>query len=352
MATTLHSPIKAPDLHLFQAMAGAELGGAETFFERLALGFHDHGLRQTLAIKPWPGRLNTLAGIAPRPCAFRPVPGFIDRMKLKRMIDASGADIILSWMNRATRLTPKTGIPHIARLGGFYDLKYYRDCDLLVANTRGIADYLVQQGWPAGRVRVQVNFVPDGLDTPDPDGGNQPTGDDETVFVSLGRFHPNKGFDTLLNAFAGVPSGRLRLAGDGPEKARLMALAEQLGIASRVEFCGWQANPQSFIRSGDIFICPSRHEPFGNVIMEAFACRMPVITTASDGATENASHGDTALIIPVDDCAAMTDAMTNLQSDPALAGKLAGKAYQAYQKGFTETAVIRGWFDLLAEVAG
>lgn len=347
-ATITDDIITAPDLHLFQAMAGAENGGAEMFFERLAQGFHQNGLRQTLAIKPWPGRVERLstAGMAPQGCGFAPFPGFLDGARLKRMIRRSGADLVLTWMNRATRLTPRVRVPHIARLGGYYDLKYYRGCDWLVANTRGIADYLIREGWPAERVHIQVNFVPDGS------ARNTPSSSDEPVLVSLGRFHPNKGFDTLLRAFARVNTGRLRLAGDGPERAALIALADELGLGDRVEFPGWQDDPQGFIAGGDIFVCPSRHEPFGNVIMEAFACRMPVVTTASAGALENASDGEDALITPVDDAAALADALAALMQDQAQRDQLAKAGYATFRRGFTADRVIRGWFDFLAEVAG
>ena len=349
MPATTTKP-EAPGLHLFQAMAGAEHGGAELFFERLALAFHGRGLSQTLAVRPWPGRMAALeaGGIKARPCRFASFPGFPDRWRLGRMVRSSGADVVLSWMNRATRLTPPAGLPHVARLGGYYDLKHYRHCDWLVANTKGVADHLVRSGWDAGRVRVIRNFVPDGLAAePEP----RPSGDGP-VFTSLGRLHPNKGFDTLIRALARLPEGRLRLAGEGPERRALERLAAESGLAGRVEFCGWRDRPQSFIRSGDVFVCPSRHEPFGNVIMEAFASRMPVVATASDGALEYARDGRDALIVPVGDDAAMAEAMATLITDKGRAGALASKAYATFEAGYTEDAVVGQWFGFLAEIAG
>lgn len=331
-------------------MSGAEHGGAELFFERLAAGFHVHGLAQTLAVKPWPGRVAALeaAGITTKPCRYAPFPGIIDRWRLGRMIRESRADIVLSWMNRATALTPKLSIPHVARLGGFYKLKHYGNCDWLVANTRGIADYLVQSGWNADRVHVQVNFVPDGLavePSPRPGGG-------EPVFVGIGRLHRNKGFDTLIKALALLPEGRLRIAGEGPERESLKALAVESGLEDRVEFWGWHPNPQSFIRSGDVFICPSRHEPFGNVIMEAFASRIPVVTTANDGALEFSRDGIDALVVPIDHAAAMADAIASLAADRTQADALASEAYATYSRGYTRDTVIQGWFAFLAGLVG
>ena len=62
-------------------------------------------------------------------------------------------------MSRATAKCPRGPFVHVARLGGYYDLKYYRACDHLIANTRGIADYLIAAGRPADRVSVIGNFV-------------------------------------------------------------------------------------------------------------------------------------------------------------------------------------------------
>ena len=70
-------------------------------------------------------------------------------------------DIVLTWMSRATRLCPRGDFVHVARLGGYYDLKYYRRCDHLIGNTRAIVDYAIAEGWPRERISYLPNFVPD-----------------------------------------------------------------------------------------------------------------------------------------------------------------------------------------------
>ena len=349
--------VSVPDIHLFQTLAGEERAGAETFFERLAIQFHRRGLPQTLAVRPYPDRVAQFEreGIKTIPCKFRGALKVLQRQKIKRAIRASDADVVLSWMNRATNMTPKVeGVPHVGRLGGFYKVKRYQHCDWLVSNTKGIADYLLREGWPKERLHVQFNFVPDGKDIaplcastenrlPKDTAG-------EPVFVSLGRFHHDKGFDTLLKALAKVPHGQLLLAGIGEEEQALMTLADDLGISNRVHFIPWQNNPQSFIKSGDIFICPSRHEPFGNVIAEALSCSMPIITTASEGATEFATHGKDALVTPIDDVDAMADAMRVLANDAKLRKQLGNAGYQTFLKRFTTDKVVDEWFEFLGEV--
>jgi glycosyltransferase involved in cell wall biosynthesis len=341
-------------------MAGAAQGGAELFFERLATSFATAGVTQTVMIKPDPGRMNRLAaaGVPAQGCAFSSLMAVLHKRQLATAIRKSRATVILSWMNRATGMTPRTGIPHVARLGGFYNLKYYRHCDWLVANTRGIADYLVREGVPADRVHHQINFVPDGIDGAIFDGsrhdGSRHDGPrhDGPVIAALGRLHPNKAFDTLIRAFARLDDGTLWLAGDGPDRQALAALAAELGVAERVRFLGWQEDPQAVIRGADLFVCPSRHEPFGNVIAEAMACGKPVISTSSHGGTELIEDGVNGVLVPVDDAGAMADAMRQITGDKALAGRLAAAGRSHWQKTLSPAQVTADWIAFLAKVAG
>ena len=64
-------------------------------------------------------------------------------------------------MNRASKFVPKGPYVRVGRLGGYYDLKYYRDCDHLIGNTKDIRDWIVAQGWPAQRAHYVPNFVTD-----------------------------------------------------------------------------------------------------------------------------------------------------------------------------------------------
>ena len=251
-------------------------------------------------------------------------------------------------MNRATAMTPAGGRPHVARLGGFYNLKYYRDCDWLVANTRDIADYLVAAGVPADRVHHQINFVPDGADGPQYDGPRH----DGPVIAALGRLHPNKAFDILIRALAKLPQGQLWLAGEGPEREMLGALAGELGISERVHFIGWQDDPQAVIRGADLLVCPSRHEPFGNVIAEGLACAKPVISTASNGGRELIEDGANGILVPVDDVDAMADALKLITGDAALSKRLADGGRAHWQRHLSPQRVTADWIGFLEKVAG
>lgn len=342
------------NIKLYQTMAGAAHGGAELFFERLTTAFAAAGIDQKVAVNPHGGRQRRLEqnGVSTSAHSYSPLATPLTKWRLARDIRQRNSNVILSWMNRATAMTPSIGVPHVARLGGFYNLKYYQKCDWLVANTLDIADYLVAEGWPKDRVHCQINFVPDGINGPLFAGPAQKKMTDGPVIVALGRLHENKAFDCLIRAFSTLNFGQLWLAGDGPEKDYLHTLSDDLGVADRVHFLGWQSDPQSVIRAADIFVCPSRHEPFGNVIAEAMACGKPIVATATNGARQLIQDGSNGLLVPIDDDTALANAISSLENQSSLAQALAKSGRETWQKTLSPTKITNEWIDFLTKVAG
>ena len=172
------------------------------------------------------------------------------------------------------------------------------------------------------------------------------------MIAALGRLHDNKAFDTLIRALASLPAGTLWLAGEGPEHTTLADLASALGIADRVVFLGWQDDPQAVIRGADILVCPSRHEPFGNVIAEGMSCEKPVISTRTNGGCELIEDGVNGVLVPVDDADALADALGQLANDMALARRLAEGGRARWRNTLSPQRVTGDWMDFLAKVAG
>ncbi|MBM3581474.1 MAG: glycosyltransferase, partial [Alphaproteobacteria bacterium] len=158
-------------MRVLQAMAGAEHGGAEAFFVRLALALQRARLDQRVVIRANPARAAQLAagGIEAIQLPFGGRLDFVTPWRLKRILRDFAPDVVLTWMNRASAMMPESPagstsakpFVHVGRLGGYYDLKYYRRCRHLIGNTEGIVDYIVKQGWPAERVHYLPNFVTD-----------------------------------------------------------------------------------------------------------------------------------------------------------------------------------------------
>lgn len=341
---------------LFQMMAGAPHGGAEAFFERLALAFQRAGMEQRVAIRRDPRRAARLkaGGVEAIELPFGGWLDFTTRPALNRAIAAYRPQVVLSWMNRASQLCPASTeaapFVQVGRLGGYYDLKYYRTCRHLVANTEDIRRHIVEQGWPAERAHYLPNFV-DATRMPAIRRGDLQTAGDTFTLLALGRLHRNKGFDTLLRALVDLPRSMLWLAGAGPEEGALKALARELGVEKRVRFLGWRDDVAALFAACDLFVCSSRHEPLGNMVIEAWAQDRAVVAAAAAGPAALVRDGENGLVVPVDDPSALSAAIRRCMNEPELRRRLAQAGRMSYEASYTEAAVVaqyRAFFDRIA----
>lgn len=340
-------------------IGGRKLGGAERFYARLV---------NALAARGAPVAAMTVAGgeidaaLAPGVTRHHaPLAGVWDlysRWCVGRA--ARRYDIVQSYMGRATRLThlPAGGRPvHIARLGGYYNLKGYRHAHAWVGNTEGIRAYLLEQGLPAGRVACIGNFVdpapPVGTDTLNALRRDLGLAENARVILGLGRLHPNKGFADLLAAFARLPESldgrplRLLMVGDGPLRAALAAEAERLGIAARTLWAGWQYDPAPWYQLADVFVCSSRHEPLGNVVLEAWANRALVVSTAAQGPAELIAPEVDGLLAPLADPAALAAALTRaLRLEPAARQAMVEAGGEKLSARFSEDTIVSTYLAL------
>jgi len=112
---------------------------------------------------------------------------------------------------------------------------------------------------------------------------------DRPVIFTMGRLTTQKGFDILIEAFAllreKIPA-RLIILGEGEDRSMLQGLIEKLALHDDVDLAGFYTNPFSFMGKSDLFVLSSRYEGFGNVIIEALGCGLPVVATNSGSAYE------------------------------------------------------------------
>ncbi|UTW53709.1 glycosyltransferase [bacterium SCSIO 12827] len=334
-----------------QAMAGAEFGGAEAFFVRLVRALNRAGLEQRVLIRENKARANALrdAGIEPLELPFG---GMLDRRTpraFKHEIKTFQPQIVMTWMNRASKMCPKGDFVQVGRLGGYYDLKYYRTCDHLIGNTEDIVSHIVGQGWDKSRAHYLPNFVSE--DQAEPlSRRSLYTPENAVLILALGRLHENKGFDVLLRAMARVPNTYLWLAGDGPLRESLEKQAEDLGIKPRVRFLGWREDTAELFAACDLFVCPSRHEPLGNVVLEAWAQGVPVIAADSMGPGTLIDHMDSGILVPVDDSDALARAVRAVIDDYELADHIARRGREVYEQRFTEGQVVQRYLDFFQSI--
>lgn len=342
------------------------LGGAENFYLRLVAALHEAGQPVTAINPPGSGVGAALAaaGIAQQPLAMRSVFDPIARWRIGRLVRKQRPAIVQTYMGRATRLThlrPGRGTVHVARLGGYYNPKGYRHAHAWIGNTRGIRDYLVDAGFPAERVFHIGNFVEPAPAT-DPASVaalRKQLGIEEqaTVLLGLGRLHPNKDFGTLLEAFAQLrqqPDGKhlqLIIVGDGPLRETLQARSRQLGLQGQVHWPGWCNDPQAYFRLAQVFVCPSRHEPLGNVILEAWAHGTPVISTRTLGAEELITDGEDGVLVSREDPAALATAIRELHAAPvARRDRLVAHGRATLEREHSKAAIVRRYLEVYRQL--
>lgn len=337
---------------VLQALAGAPHGGAEMHFVRLAEALARAGLTQHAVVRHDAPRREALeaAGIGTTELPFGSPFDARTMLGFRRAVAAFRPDIVLTYMSRATRFCPKGDFVHIARLGGYYPLKHYRRCGHLVGITPDLVEYFRANGWPPARTHFIPNFV---ADRPRPEAADRARHDtpaNAPLVFALGRLHRNKAFDTLIAAVAGIPDAHLWLAGEGPERTALERLAGELGVAHRVRFLGWQDDPGALFAAADVYVVPSRHEPLGSVLLEGWMYGVPMVATASQGASFLLRDGETGLMVPVDDAAAMAAAIRRVLDDPALARSLVAEGRRAFERDFTEDVAVERYLALFDRV--
>ncbi|MBT8396868.1 MAG: glycosyltransferase family 4 protein [Gemmatimonadetes bacterium] len=177
------------------------------------------------------------------------------------------------------------------------------------------------------------------------------------VFLSNRNFEAHYDVATVLRAFAVIqaqwPSARLLVAGDGPQRQELHALAERLGL-EQVEFMGQVEHtrmPQLYDQS-DIYLNAPYIDNMPNSILEAYACGLPVVTSDAGGIPYIVRDRETGLLVPPRDPGALAEAALRLLSDPKLAAALAAGGRREVQERYTFSSVRNQWLELYRELSG
>lgn len=199
--------------------------------------------------------------------------------------------------------------------------------------------------------------VYNGIDLAEFDGA-APYAHPRPYILGIGRVVPQKGFDILLDAYARllkrVPDAPdLVIAGDGPERAGLQAQADALGLDRRVHLVGRADRPLavSLFRGCTAFVLPSRQEPQGIVSLEAMACAKPVVAARVGGVPEVVLDGETGLLFPGGDAAALAGALESLLSDPERAAALGRRGRARAEEHFTWGRIADQYFEIYRQVS-
>ena len=167
------------------------------------------------------------------------------------------------------------------------------------------------------------------------------------LVCSLGRLVPRKGFDTVVRAMAEVPDAFLWIVGDGMEMQNLRRLAAELRVENRIRFTGWQDDPRPFLAAADVSAMASNHEPLGNVILESWAQRVPVVATRAQGPSWLIEHETNGLLVDIGDHSQMAHGIQRVLADSQLGTSLVAGGEATLQGRFSEQAVVDRYLSVL-----
>lgn len=176
--------------------------------------------------------------------------------------------------------------------------------------------------------------------------------------MTMARLEPRKGIDTVLRALPALareyPDISYDVIGKGEDRARLIRLAEQLGVAQRVRFHGYISEQEKaeLLRRATVFLMPNRREPgsvegFGIVFVEAAAFGVPSIAGADGGTSDAVLHEQTGLIADGDDPEAVERGIARLLSDPAQRQRMGEAAHRRFWHEFSWPAAVTRFEDAL-----
>jgi glycosyltransferase involved in cell wall biosynthesis len=323
-------------------------GGAERIMVMLANAFSRRGLAVDLVLcraqgpylEDVPANVRIIDLQAPR--IARALPGFVRYLRRERPASVlsfltaanclallarkmAGTDTRIVVSERSyLRLMLREAQWHKARVLTMLVRRLYPSADAVVGISQGIGDSLRRD---IGLTALHVHTIHNPLDFERvvsaaalPTGHPWLAADQPPVLLGAGRLTRLKDFETLIRAFAHLRprrESRLVILGEGEQRPALEALARDLGLTDdQLAMPGFSDNPWQWMSRAAVFALTSRHEGFGNVIVEALACGTPVVSTdCPSGPSEILDRGKYGRLVPVGDVESLSDAILQTLDD-------------------------------------
>jgi glycosyltransferase involved in cell wall biosynthesis len=172
------------------------------------------------------------------------------------------------------------------------------------------------------------------------------------VVGTLARLDIGKGLDVLVAALAKLPDVVAVVVGAGPEEVRLRDLARRTGVSDRFEMVGWRERPRDFLPTFDVFVLPSRAEGLPLSIIEAMLAERAVVATRVGSVAEVVVDGETGLLVPPDEPAALAEAIASVLGDDERRQAMGRAGRELARRAFSVEVMARGYEQLYADITG
>ncbi len=337
-------------------MLAKGFGGAERLFVDMCVAFSKAGLEVQAICQTGSAAADILKEsnqIQLKTVAVLGTWDFFAVKKIQTMLSEHKSELVQAHLARGALLAGKAcrnlHLPLIVTTHNYIDPKYYRFVTMLVPPTLDQYNYYLQQGVAPERMTKIDHFSPLHAISPRPKEAGKIIG-----LRALGRLVEKKGFDVLIDAFAELIQNdeqeyELHIGGSGPQQEALQAQINHLGLDLNVKLVGWIKDAQTFLQEGDIFVLPSRDEPFGIVVIEAMAAGIAIVSTDCEGPTEILDE-NTAWLCKKNNATELSRALKRAASSVALRLEKSRQASKKFKQCYSAEAVIPRFIDLYSQV--
>jgi len=265
----------------------------------------------------------------------------------------TGCPLVITTHGRDVYINPEAGdiVPTLWYVRPFLT-RALRSADKVIAVSKETMTHTIQAGANPDNVTVINNGVDIDRFTPldnniSPISQRLGISTANKVILTIGTLHPRKGIDVLYRAMPEIqkciPGIKLVVIGDGPQKEELNLLAGELQIEENVFMLGSIPNTEvpNFIHACDVFVIPSRREPFGIVAIEAMACGKPVIGSRVGGLHEIIEHRRTGILVDPQNEKQLAESIIEVVKDDDYACDLGKMARREVEKNYDWQIVAR-----------
>ncbi|HWO00083.1 MAG TPA: glycosyltransferase family 4 protein [Blastocatellia bacterium] len=285
-------------------------------------------------------------------------------LKLRGAILTTRPDVVISFIDRTNirvlLATHGLGLPvivseqcdlNVNSIGEEWELlrrRLYPQASYATVLTEESLDYFSSVAGIRGRV-IPNAVAPDVFSSSD----EMPQQKSGKTLLAMGRLEHHKGFDLLLTAFGLVaerhPDWKLKIVGEGPVRPFLESCIQERGLAERVRMPGFTHRPSDAMRRADLFVLSSMDEGFGNVLIEAMACGLPVVSfDCPSGPRHIIRDGIDGILVSTGSVQAMAAALDHLMGDEAERQRLAARAPEVVER-FGVEKVMSLWEELVLD---